>query len=134
MSFIESCLALALILSMTVVAVPALHRTHDDYVLNAMAYDVATRLHGARIRAISRNFDCRLRVTSTISYVMECQSPVWITAETVDLPVGYSIAANARPEFHHLGNAAPAGTITLRNAAGRAKSIIVNTAGRIRIQ
>src|SRR4051812_10463280 len=107
MSLIESCVSVAIISTVTLIAVPNLLQTREDYVLKAAAGDVATRMHAARIRAISRNVDCRFRVTTPVSYLIECQDPVWVLAETIVLPRGVTLAANARPEFHRLGNVSP---------------------------
>src|SRR4051812_23191386 len=98
MSLIESCISVAIISTVTLVAVPGLLQTRDDYALKSAAGDVATRMHSARIRAISRNVDCRFRVTSPVSYLIECQEPVWVLAESVVLPKGLTVSANARPE------------------------------------
>ena len=135
MSLIESCVSVAIISTVTMIAVPALLQTRDDYVLKSTASDVATKMHAARIRAISRNIDCRLRVTSAVTYAVECQdpAPAWVLVESVVVPRGLTIGANARPEFHRLGNVAPTATITLSNASGRQKKVIVNNGGRIRI-
>jgi Tfp pilus assembly protein FimT len=134
MSLIESCVSIGLISIVVLAAVPGLLHTREDYLMKSAAGDVATRMHAARIRAISRNVDCRLRVTSTTTYVVECQDPDWALMETVTLDRGLTIAANARPEFHRLGNVAPTATITLSNMAGRQKRVVVNNGGRIRIE
>jgi type II secretory pathway pseudopilin PulG len=136
MTLIETCMSVVIVSTVTAVAVPSLIQTRDDYLLKSAAMDVATRMHSARIRAISRNIDCRLRVTSEVTYVVECQSPpspLWLIAEPVVLPRGFTISANARPEFHRLGNVAPTATLTVMNRAGRIKKIVVNNGGRIRI-
>ena len=77
MSLVESCVSAAIVSVVMVIALPPLQQSRDAYVLKSVAADVATRMHTARIRAISRNTDCRLRTTSTVSYVLECQDPVW---------------------------------------------------------
>ena len=133
MSLIEICMSVAIIAIVTMIAVPALNQSRDDYALKSVAADVATRLHTARIRAISRNVDCRLRVTSTVTYAVECQDPAWVLVESVVLPRDFTISANARPEFHRLGNVAPTATVTVTTKAGRVKQIVVNNGGRIRI-
>ena len=134
MSLLESCLSVAIISTIIMVAVPSLLRSHEVYVLNAAARQVATKMHSARINAVSRNRDCRLRVTSEVSYVIECEEPTWIPVERVATPSGIHIVANNRPEFHKRGNVSPMATITLWDSAGRQKSVIVNNAGRVRVQ
>src|SRR5438128_3167048 len=130
MTLIESCVSIAIISAVAVLAVPPLLQTRDDYILKLVAADVATRMHSARSRASSRNVHCRLRVTSTVTYAVECQDPVWALVEPVVLPRGFTIAANARPEFHRLGTVAPTATVTVTNNAGRMRKIVVNNGGR----
>jgi Type II transport protein GspH len=133
MSLVESCVSIGIISVITVASIPGLLQTREDYLLRSAAGDVATRMHSARIRAISRNVDCRLRVTSPVTYVVECQDPAWLLVESIVLPSGLTITANARPEFHRLGNVSPTATITLSSGAGRQKRVVVNNGGRIRI-
>jgi hypothetical protein len=134
MSLTETCLGLAVAASVMVMATPSLLRAREEYVLRSAAHDVATKMYSAKIAAITRNRDCRIRVTSSVSYLVECQSAVWETIDTVMLPRGITIAANARPEFHRRGNVAPAGTITVSDTAGHSVRVIVNINGRVRIQ
>ena len=134
MSLIETCIAILIVAVLTTMAIPSLLQSRDNYLLQSAAADVATQMHQARVRAISRNTDCRLRVTTSVSYAVECQEPVWAVVQSVVLPKGFTISANARPEFHRLGNVAPAATVTLTNSAGRSRKVVVNTAGRIRLE
>ena len=134
MSLAESCLTVAIISTVTMIAVPSLRRSHEVYLLNGAARHVAANMHSARINAVSRNRDCRLRVISETSYAIECEESTWIPVESVATPQGIHIAANNRPEFHKRGNVAPTATITLWDSAGRQKRVIVNNAGRVRIQ
>jgi type II secretory pathway pseudopilin PulG len=134
MSLVETCVAIAIILAVTLVAVPSLLQSRDDYIVQSAANDVAPKMHSARIRAISRNIDCRLRVISPETYAVECMDPVWVVTETIALPRGMTIAQNAPPEFHRPGNVVPTATITVSNTAGRLKKVIVNNGGRIRIE
>ena len=66
--------------------------------------------------------------------MIECQSAVWETIDTIALPRGITISANARPEFHRRGNVAPAGTVTVWDSDGHSVRVIVNINGRIRLQ
>ena len=134
MSLTETCLGLAIAASVMIIATPSLVRAREEYVLRAAAHDVATKMYAARIAAIARNRDCRLRVTSTISYVIECQGAVWETIDAVSMPRRITISSNARPEFHRRGNVAPAATVTVRDTGGHAVRVIVNINGRVRIQ
>ena len=134
MTLLESCMSAAIIGAVTLITVPALLKSRDDYALHTAAHDVATKMNLARIHAVSRNRDCRLRVTSTVSYAVECQEGSnWLLSDAIVVPRGVTIAANAKPEFHRLGNVSPTATITLSNTAGRQKKVVVNNGGRIRI-
>ena len=126
-------LVVALMATMAVAA-PSLVRARDVYVLNAAAHDVATTLYGARIQAITRNQDCRLRVASTTSYVVECEDGAWALVTQTELPRGLTVTANARPEFHRRGNVSPAGTVSGWDPTGRVRRVVVNVNGRVRIQ
>src|SRR5689334_10825391 len=126
MSLAETCVSAVIISVAVMIALPSLVQTRDDYVVKSAARDVASKLHAARIRAISRNINCRLQVTSSVTYTVECQDPVWLVTETVTLPRGMTIVQNAPPEFHRLGNVVPTATITVSNAKGRQKKVIVN--------
>jgi hypothetical protein len=86
-----------------------------------------------RIKAISRDQDCRFRITSSSSYVVECKGAIWLTDETVALPAGFQISATATPMFHKRGNAAPAATITVWDRHLNSKSVVVNITGRVKV-
>ena len=100
--------------------------------LRSAAYDVAARMHFARIAAISGNRTCRLSVSSTTSYVIECEDPGWKPVAQMTTPRGITVEANARPEFHYRGNVTPTGTFTLRNKTGGIRRVIVNINGSIK--
>ncbi len=134
MSLVELCLTVAIISAATMIAVPSLVHGHEDYVLSATARRVAGELQSARLRAINGNQDCRLRVASESSFIVECLASMWITIESVALPAGFSIAGNGSPRFHRLGNVSPAATITIWNSVGRQRRVIVNVAGRVRVE
>lgn len=133
MTLLESCVTLAVISVTALIAVPSLVRSRENYQLDATARQVAGNMQSARIKAVTRNRDCRLRVTSAVSYVIECEDPVWKRDENVVLPRGFRINASASPEFHRRGNVSPAATITVWNSSGRSKRVIVNITGRIRL-
>jgi hypothetical protein len=134
MSFIESCVTITIISCAVVVAVPSLVQTREIYQLDAAARHVAGRLQSARIKAISRNVDCRLRATSEVTYVVECADPMWLIDESVLLPAGFRITANAAPRFHHHGNASPTATVTVWDSRLRSRRVIVNITGRVRVE
>jgi Tfp pilus assembly protein FimT len=116
------------------IAVPSLVRARESYELEATARQVAGKLQLTRIKAVSRNRDCRLRVNSSVSYMIECEDPFWRPDETVIVRRGFRITANASPQFHRRGNASPAATISVWNSRGQSKRVIVNITGRIRVE
>jgi type II secretory pathway pseudopilin PulG len=134
MTLLESCITVVLVSVTAVVALPSLVRARENYELDSTARQVAGNLQSARIKALTRNRDCRVRVTSAATYVIECEDPSWKPDEFVVVPRGFRITANASPQFHRRGNASPAGTITVWNKSGRSKRVIVNITGRIRIE
>ena len=134
MSLTESLIAAAVISTSMAMALPSLSRTMAIYKLQSAAHEVATRMQSARISSISRNRDCRIAVTSAVSYVIECQETSWHVIDRVTVPEGVTVEANARPEFHRRGNVSPTATITLRNRNGGVRRVIVNVNGRLRIQ
>ncbi len=134
MSLIESCVSIGIISAVAVLVTPALNRAREIYALDATARHVASRMHSARIKAISGNRDCRVRVTSDVTYVVECQDPAWLIAESEVLPRGFRITANAAPEFHVRGNVSPTATVTVWDSRLRSKRVIVNITGRVRVE
>jgi type II secretory pathway pseudopilin PulG len=134
MSLVEAGLVVAVIAVLSLILIPPVNEAQQSFGLTAAALQVRTELHRARILAITRNQDCRLRVTSPRSYLIECQTPDWIPIAFHDLPESYTVAANNRPEFHPLGNVGPMATITVSDAAGRRMRLIVSRSGRIRME
>src|SRR4030095_15167664 len=113
MTLIESCASIAVVSTVVLFAAPSLIKARENYQLEATARHVAGKMQWTRIKAISRNRDCRVRVDSQTSYVIECEDPVWRSDEIVGLPSGFRITATASPEFHARGNVAPTATLVL---------------------
>ena len=134
MTLLESCVTVAIISVTAIAAVPSLIRARENYQLDATARQVAGHLQSARIKALNRNRDCRVRVTSNATYLIECEDPSWKPEESVALPRGFRIMANASPQFHRRGNVSPTGTITVLNSQGRSRRVIVNITGRVRVE
>jgi Tfp pilus assembly protein FimT len=134
MTLTEILIAVTILLTSMAVALPSLLQHRETYELQSAARMVESRMHSARIQAVTRNRDCRLNLTSATTYVVECQGSAWETVETVSLPRGMTASASARPEFHERGNVAPTATITVWNSKGRSMRVIVNVNGRVRIQ
>ena len=133
MSLLESLVSIGIISTVVIFAVPSLIKARENYQLDAVARQVAGKMQGTRIKAISRNRDCRIRVSSSTSYVVECQYPEWRADETVVLPNGFRITATASPEFHIRGNVAPTATLTVWDKYSKTKRVIVNITGRVRV-
>jgi Tfp pilus assembly protein FimT len=131
---LETCVVVAVIGVLSMISVPSFVRAQQDFVLLSAAYEIRSELHRARILSRTRNQDCRLRVTSPSTYILECQTPTWVQIRLVYLQEGVSISANNRLEFHPLGNIAPMASITGWNEVGNQKRIIVNRSGRIRME
>ena len=134
MTLLESSIAVAIVSVTAIVAVPPLIRARESYELDSTARQVAGNLQSARVKAVSRNHDYRVRVTSPVTYAIEREDPTWKLDEALLVPRGFRITANASPQFHRRGNVSPTGTITVWSPSGRSKKIIVNITGRIRIE
>jgi type II secretory pathway pseudopilin PulG len=134
MSLVECCISVAIVAAGAMAVMPSLTGARKTYELEAAARQIAGQLQKTRIRAVSRNEDCRIRVTSETSYIIECQDPLWRIDESVALQKGFRMTATASPEFHHRGNVSPSATITVWDSGGRSKSVIVNITGRVRLQ
>ena len=134
MTLTEILIGVTILLTSTAFAIPSLLQQRDTYELQSAARMVESRMQSARIHAVTRNRDCRINLTSSSAYAVECQGSNWETVETVALPRGLTVSASARAEFHERGNVAPTATITVWNSKGRSLRVIVNVNGRVRIQ
>ncbi len=134
MSLLETCVSLTILSAVVFFSAPSLVRARENYQLDQTARQVAGKMHWTRVKAISRGRDCRIRVTSTVSYAIECKDSIWMTDETVTLPRGFQITASATPQFHKRGNAAPAATLTIRDRRSNSKNVVVNITGRVRVE
>ena len=134
MSLLECCASAAIVSTLVIFAAPSLIKARENYELDLVARQVAAKMQSTRIRAISRNRDCRIRVSSATTYVLECQYPDWRSDETVVLPRGFRVTASAAPEFHPRGNVAPAATFTVWNVHSKTKLVTVNITGRVKVQ
>jgi len=133
MSLLESLVSIGIISTIVMFAAPSLIKARENYQLDAVARQIAGKMQWTRIKAISRNRDCRIRVSSPTSYVSECQYPEWRADEVVVLPSGFHITATASPEFHLRGNVAPTATLTVWDNHSQTKRVIVNITGRVRV-
>src|SRR5262249_15700967 len=76
-TLLETCASTLVISAVAVFAAPSLIKARENYQLDATARQVAGKMQWTRIKAISRNRDCRIRVDSQTSYVIECEDPFW---------------------------------------------------------
>jgi hypothetical protein len=134
MTLLESCASIVVVSTVVLFAAPSLIKARENYQLDATARQVAGKMQWTRIKAISRNRDCRVRVNSQTSYVIECEDPVWRSDEIVVLPSGFRITATASPEFHPRGNVAPTATLVVWDRNSKTKRVIVNITGRVRVE
>ncbi len=134
MSLVEACAAIGVISAIAVIATPNVVRAREIYQLDATARQVAGHMHWTRIKAISGNRGCRVRVTSEVTYAIECRDSAWLIDQSIVLPRGFRITANAAPEFHERGNVSPAGTLTVWDSRLRSRRIVVNITGRVRVE
>ena len=133
MTLIESCVSVAILTAGAMIAVPSLIRARESYQLDAAARQVAGKMLLTRVKAIAGSRDCRIRLLSDVSLIIECQDPIWHLEESFVPPRGLRMTATASPEFHRHGNVSPAATIVVWNG-GRSKRVIVNIAGRVRLE
>ena len=134
MSLLESCISVAIILAIGFFSAPSIMKARDNYQLDLVTRQVAGNTQWTRVKANSRSRDCRIRVVSSTSYAMECLDPVWTADQTVALPQGFQISANATPQFHKRGNVAPAATLTISDAHSHSRQVVINITGRVRVQ
>ena len=134
MSLLETCAGIAIVSGIIFFTAPSLIRARDNYQLDQTTRQVAGQVQWTRIKAITRDQDCRLRLLTTASYTIECQGSAWLADETIALPSGFQMTASATPVFHRRGNAAPAATITIWDKHFNSKSVVVNITGRVRVQ
>ena len=119
-------------------AVPNLGSWLSAVTITSTTRALATTLQLTRMKAIGRN--TRVRISfDTANHTYQVQEEVspnqWANdGHAKTLPVRIALQkAPATVTFTPLGAASP-GTITLRNARGKAKKIIIHVTGRVRIQ
>lgn len=129
----ETLIALLILAAVSVLAIPPIDEARRRAEFAAVTLRVAAQLHETRSLALSRSQDCRFRVTTETTYIVECQTPTaWETVRSHEIPPDYTIEANNAPEFHPLGNVAPMATIRILNEEGQEKQVIISRSGRVR--
>ena len=93
MSLLEICIGLGILSLLVFFAAPSLVRARDNYELDQTTRQVAGQMEWTRLKAITRDQDCRFRLTSNTSYVIECKGFNWLADETITLPRGFQITS-----------------------------------------
>ena len=128
----EVLIAFGVSAAIAIVALPSLSRSQEVYRLAAASKQVQAQLHSARIQAINRNLDHRLRVVSSTGYVIERRVGLsWVVAESFQMANGLTISAGGTAEFHSRGNASPITTYTITNPRSETRQVAVEASGYI---
>jgi Tfp pilus assembly protein FimT len=131
-TFFELVLAFGVIAVIAILAMPSLSRSQEIYRLVAASTQIQSQLHSARIQAISRNLDHRLRVINSTAYVIERRVGLsWVVTQNFQLARGLSIAAGSTAEFHSRGNASPVTTFTITSPRSDTRQVAVEASGYI---
>jgi prepilin-type N-terminal cleavage/methylation domain-containing protein len=134
-SFIELLFCTLIITTVAMIGLPNIKRMSEIYQLLSTSNDIQSRLHYARIQAISQNTDQRLRVANPTTYVLEHRNGAsWVVDQTFSLKNGYSVSATGTAEFHFRGNANPVATFTVINPKTEFRQVAVDTSGYIHVQ
>lgn len=141
-TLLELLIAITLAGVLSAVAVPAVQRQVERWRLGAAARQVVMDLKVARGRAILDGATQRLRfAVPGASYQRERQRPGGAYAASgpaTPLPDGVRVvdctAAGDGIGFRPRGHAISFGTVTLRNASGDERQVVVDIAGRLRVR
>ena len=128
----ELLVAGAVLAVVAILVMPSLLRSQEIYRLVAASNQIQSQLHSARVQAISRNLDHRLRVVNSTAYVIERRVGLsWVVTQTFQVAQGLSIAAGSTAEFHSRGNASPVATFTITNPRSQTRQVAVEASGYI---
>ncbi len=141
-SLLELLVVLALITALSGVALLQGPRLLGGWRLAAAARQIVMELKFARARAILTSATHRVHFfTADSTYRQERQRASGTydaIAAAAPLPTSVAIAActaaGSGISFRPRGNAGAFGTVTLRNAYGQQRAVIVDIVGRIRVQ
>lgn len=142
LTLLELLVALALATVLAGLAVPALERPRAAWRLQAATRQVVMDLKLARARAIAAGVPQRVRfAVPGTSYRHERQRApgTWVASgPATALPDGVAIAdctaAGDAVGFRPRGHAASFGALTLRNEHDETRQVVVDIAGRLRVQ
>ncbi|HUI28545.1 MAG TPA: GspH/FimT family pseudopilin [Candidatus Kryptonia bacterium] len=140
LTLLEVVVALSALAILAGMGVLAYARMVDDVRLNQAARQIVLDLVGTRTRALADNTGRRLVFSVDYDrYQPQVQIGGTYTNDGVPitLPRGIDLidctASGAAVTFRPRGNAATFGTIVLRNRPGHERHVVVDIAGRIRI-
>ncbi|HVN85639.1 MAG TPA: GspH/FimT family protein [Candidatus Binatia bacterium] len=139
LTLLEVVVALSVSAVLAGTCVLAYAKMLDDIRLNHATRQILLDLAATRTRALADNTGHRLVFLPTNTYQPQVQINTKYTDEAVPvvLPTGIDLtgctASGSAVTFRPRGNAATFGTITVRNRSGHERRVIVDIAGRIRI-
>lgn len=141
-SLLEILVALAVFAILLSISVPGLGRMMSGWRLATAARQLVLELKVIRMQAVSENSDHRLRLAVPgSSYLRERKNvsgTYVVDGPATELPRGVEVvdctAKGTAITFRPLGQASTFGTIRLRNEDGLERSVVVDIAGRLRVQ
>jgi prepilin-type N-terminal cleavage/methylation domain-containing protein len=141
-TLLELLIAITLAGVLSAIALPSVQRQVERWRIGAAARQVVMDLKAARARAIAGGAAERIHfAVASATYQLERQRPggaYAAIAPATRLPDGVRVvdctAAGDGVGFRPRGYAITFGTITLRNASGDERRVIVDIAGRLRVQ
>lgn len=142
LTLLEILVATAFASLIAVMALPGLGEAASAWRLAAAARQIVLDLKVTRVQAISENTDRRLRLPFPASaYRRERreESGAYVAdGPPIALPSGVAVvdctANGGAITFRPLGHASTFGTIILRNESGDERRVVVDIAGRLRVE
>ena len=141
LSILELVITLGLASALAGIGVLSHNALRPSLDLTTATRQIVMDLQATRVRAVAHNVNHRVVFSEGgSSYRLQRQNGNAYDDEgaPIALPTGITIqdctAQNAAISFRPRGNAGTFGTVTLRNADGNSRSIIVNITGQVRVQ
>jgi prepilin-type N-terminal cleavage/methylation domain-containing protein len=140
-TLLELIVALAITTTLAGTALLGYQQMAEELHLNHAARQVMLDLASTRTRALAENVGRRLVfLADRDAYQPQRQNGSHYDDDgvAVSLPAGIDLtdctAASSAITFRPRGNASTFGTITLRNGAGHERRVVIDIAGRIRVE